>query len=224
MENQPALDLVWQTCFRWRLRPRQVTGDTTYGTIDTIKALEGAGIRAFMPIADADKKNPLYGKGRFRYDAARDVYVCPQGQALPVDSQSNTERLTRYQAPAAACNACPCKAACTTSSHGRTIARSFDEEYVDRVRAYAGTAPYERARRKRQVWVEPLFGEAKAWHGLRRFRLRGLDKVNIEALLTATGQNLKRLLSRRGRGWRPGPSGAPGVRLGPLAVSGVGGL
>ena len=53
--------------------------------------------------------------------------------------------------------------------------------------------------RKRQVWVEPLFAEAKEWHGLRRFRLRGLPKVNIEGLLIAAGQNLKRLL-RRGAG------------------------
>lgn len=104
MEHQPARDLVWQTCFRWRLRPRQVTGDTTDGTIDTIKALEDADIRAFMPIADADKKNPLYGKGRFAYDAARDVYVCPQGQALPRDHASYTERLVRYQASAMVCN------------------------------------------------------------------------------------------------------------------------
>jgi hypothetical protein len=27
--------------------------------------------------------------------------------------------------------------------------------------------------RKRQVWVEPLFAEAKDWHGLRRFCLSG---------------------------------------------------
>ncbi len=67
---------------------------------------------------------------------------------------------------------------------------------MDRVWAYAGTAPHEKARRKRQVWVEPLFGETKVWHGLRRSRLRGLDKVNVEALVTATGQNLKCLLSR----------------------------
>src|SRR5262249_17773892 len=52
--------------------------------------------------------------------------------------------------------------------------------------------------------------EAKGWHGLRRFRLRRLRKVNGEALLTATGQNLKRLLSKRGRGRRPYPSGAAG--------------
>jgi hypothetical protein len=35
--------------------------------------------------------------------------------------------------------------------------------------------------RKRTVWVEPLFAEATDWHRLRRFRLRGLEKVNIQA-------------------------------------------
>jgi hypothetical protein len=60
--------------------------------------------------------------------------------------------------------------------------------------------------RKRKVWVEPLFGEAKQWHGLERFRLRGLQNVNIEGLLVATGQNLKRWLAARGWGRRHGPS------------------
>jgi transposase len=46
MENQPALDLLWWACFRWKLRPQQVTGDTTYGTTENIVAIEDAGIRA----------------------------------------------------------------------------------------------------------------------------------------------------------------------------------
>jgi hypothetical protein len=73
--------------------------------------------------------------------------------------------------------------------------RPFEEDFYDRVRGYRGTHPYEKALRKRQVWVEPLFGEAKDWHGMRRFRLRRLEKVNIEALLIASGQNIKRLLA-----------------------------
>jgi hypothetical protein len=44
-----------------------------------------------------------------------------------------------------------------------------------------------------------LFAEAKDWHGMRRFRLRRLEKVNIEALLIASGQNVKRLLTIGGR-------------------------
>lgn len=67
--------------------------------------------------------------------------------------------------------------------------------------------------RKRQVWVEPLCVEAKDWRGLRRFRLRRLERVNGEALLIAAGQNLKRPLSRWGWGRRPWPRGAAGIVL-----------
>jgi Transposase DDE domain len=82
---------------------------------------------------------------------------------------------------------------------------------LDRVRAYQQTFAYKKALRKRQVWVEPLFAEAKDWHGMRRFRLRRLWRVNCEALMIAAGQNLKRLLKKRGWGRRPFPAEAGGV-------------
>jgi hypothetical protein len=91
------------------------------------------------------------------------------------------------------------------------VGRRLDADYLDRVRGYQESEPYAKAMRKRQVWVEPLFAEAKAWHGLRRFRLRGLENVNGEALLIAAGQNLKRLLSRWGWG-RPVPERCRRVR------------
>ena len=61
--------------------------------------------------------------------------------------------------------------------------------------------------RKRRVWVEPLFAEAKLWQGLRRFGQRGLEHVNIEGLLIATGQNLKRFSAATGWGRRNAPCG-----------------
>jgi hypothetical protein len=76
------------------------------------------------------------------------------------------------------------------------------------VRAYHATETYKKAYRKCSVWVEPLFAEGKDWHGMRRFRLRLLWRVNSEALLRAAGQNLKRLLKRRGWGRRPFPAEA----------------
>jgi hypothetical protein len=81
--------------------------------------------------------------------------------------------------------------------------RSFDvEELLERVRAYSQTEPYEKALRKRRMWVEPMFAEAKEWHGMRRFRLRKLWRVNVEALMMAAGQNIKRLVTFWGRGPR----------------------
>ncbi len=99
--------------------------------------------------------------------------------------------------------------------------RSFDEDYLDRVRGYHETAEYRRAIRKRAVWVEPLFAEGKQWHGLARFRLRRLRRVNVEAQLTASGQNLKRLVTRGGWGRRPWPAGGAGIAAPPAAAAHV---
>ncbi len=207
MENQPMLDLVFRTRFRWKLWPRQATGDTTYGTIDNIVALEHEHIHAYVPLPDFDQRTPFYGQRKFQYDPKQDVYTCPNGALLRLAKHRYTERTKEYRADAAICNACPLKEHCTDSERGRSLRRSFDEEYLEGVRAYHTTEAYQKAMRKRSVWVEPLFAEGKDWHGMRRFRLRRLWRVNCEALMRAAGQNLKRLLKKWGWGRHPWPEG-----------------
>jgi transposase len=208
MENQPMLDLLWRSRFRWKLWPRHVTGDTKYGTEENIVAIEDQHIRAYVPLPDIDHRTAFFSSDRFHYEAEHDVYICPAGKELHLDQPHSTERSLRYRARARDCNHCPLKGQCTTSKQGRTLCRSVHEDYLDRVRAYHTTEAYKKAYRKRSVWVEPLFAEAKDWHGMRRFRLRRLWRVNCEALVTATGQNLKRLLQKRGWGRRPFPAEA----------------
>jgi transposase len=208
MDNQPMRDLIFRSCFRWKLRPRHVTGDTKYGTTDNIVALERQHIRAYVPITDLSQRTPFFRQPDFQYDAQRDLYVCPAGKELYFCQRQTTERSRRYRARAKDCNHCSLKAKCTTSKQGRSLCRSVDEHYLDRVRGYHATEPYKKALRKRQVWVEPLFAEGKDWHGMRRFRLRRLWRVNCETLMRAAGQNLKRLLKKRGWGRRPFPTEA----------------
>ena len=100
-----------------------------------------------------------------------------------------------YRADAATCNACPVKQVGTDSDHDRMVHRSFYADYLDTVRGYHATGTYQKAMGKRQVWVEPLFAEAKAWHSLRRLRLRGLMNATIQGLLIAAGQSLKHWLA-----------------------------
>ena len=194
-ENAPMLDLLWRTCFRWKIRPRQITGDTAYGTTENIAAVERAGVRAYVPLTGAGKSRAFFSKEEFAYDAEADLYRCPAGETLSPRTKNKARRLTVYKAKVGTCEACKLKTKCTDNKTGRQVLRYFDEAYVDRVRSYRGTFPYEKALRKRRVWVEPLFAEAKDRHGLRRFRLRRLEKVNAEALLVASGQNVKRLLT-----------------------------
>ena len=198
MENGPMLDLVRRVRFRWQLRPKQATGDTTYGTIENIKGLEDDGIRALVPLPDLSQRTDYFPAEAFTYDAANDRYLCPQGQQLRLRVRRAADSVFIYQAQAAVCNACPVKHQCTASANGRQVFRSFFESYLDRVQGYRQLPAYRRALRKRHVLLESLFGEAKQWHGLRRFRLRGLHKVNTEGLMVAAGQNLKRLLRHRG--------------------------
>jgi transposase len=212
-DNQPATDLLWRTRFRWKIHPHQITGDSKYGTTENVVAIEGQRIRAFVPLSAVGHRTGLFRDTDFVYDATADQYRCPAGQVLRFVSQCDITRRRIYAAPARACAACALRAKCTTAKRGRRVGRGLDEPYLEQVRAYHTTEAYAKALRKRQVWVEPLFAEAKAWHGLRRFRLRRLDKVNGEALLIAAGQNLKRLLSRQGWGRRPWPSGAAGLAL-----------
>jgi transposase len=209
MENQPMLDLAWHVGFRFHVHPHQATGDTTYGTLENIQALEDMGIRAYVPLPDWEHKTPYFGPSQFAYDAARNVYVCPHGQLLRPHHTEEPSGLIEYRPDAGICPACPLKAACTPSTRWRTVHRHTAEAYLERVRVYHHGEPYKKAMRKRKVWVEPLFAEGKQWHGMRRFRMRGLWRVNTEALLTAAGQNLKRLLQQRGWGRRPFPDGAP---------------
>ena len=201
MEQQPMLDLLWRTSFRFRLRPRRVTGDSAYGTRANISAVERAGVRAYVNLKE--RENPdkrFFPPSAFAYDEGRDLFRCPGGQELVPWNTGDARDGKRYKANTKACAACSLKPECTPNKRGRTVFRHYDEGYVDRVRAYRGTFPYEKALRKRRVWVEPLFAEAKDWHGMRRFRLRRLEKVNDEALLIAAGQNLKRLVEFADRG------------------------
>jgi hypothetical protein len=82
MENPPMRDLLWRLCSRWKLRPPQVTGDTTSGTIEIIVAVEDAGIRADLPLPDFDHRTALFGRERFTDEAERDSYHCPGGREL----------------------------------------------------------------------------------------------------------------------------------------------
>lgn len=201
-ENRPMLDLLWRTTFRHGLRPRRTVGDTTYGTLQNIKGLEEAGIQAFVPVTDFTRRTKFFGKDRFDYDPKNDAYTCPAGERLKSQGRPSKEGLMRYRAPAKACAACSLRADCTSNKQGRAVHRHPEEHYLEMARARRQSESYKKAMRKRKVWAEPPFAEAKRWHGMERFRLRGLERVNAEALLVAAGQNIKRLLTFGSRGPR----------------------
>src|SRR3712207_3084503 len=94
-ENRPMLDLLWRTCFRWKVRPHHVTGDGKYGTVANIAAVEESGIRAYLELHEAGGRgSTFFPKSAFTYDAGKDLYICPAGGTLRAlgDAQGRRSR------------------------------------------------------------------------------------------------------------------------------------
>ena len=138
-ENLPMLEMLFRSRFRWRLHPRSVTGDATYGTRENIAAIEKASIRAYTALADQEKRTSVFTIEAFEYDPERDLYTCPAGETLRRRRHDHRGSYVRYAAKASACNECPLKSKCTNSSNGRWVSRSLEEEYLERVREPTAT-------------------------------------------------------------------------------------
>jgi hypothetical protein len=82
MESQAMRDLLWRVCFRRKLRPHHVTGDTICGTTENVVALEDAGIRAFFPLPDLERRTPYYGH--------------PGSPTMPSAMRTSARRGSRY--------------------------------------------------------------------------------------------------------------------------------
>ena len=76
--------------------------------------------------AHTHRRSLRYRTAGFDYDPHGDAWRCPEGQHLWPHAVDHERRVVRYRARAHVCNACPRKAACTDSSHGREIARPLD--------------------------------------------------------------------------------------------------
>ncbi len=178
---------------RLGFRPKSLAADKSYGTGPFLSALINNKVLPYIPVLD--RKHQTDGKlnrDAFHYDRAQDRFVCPQGHELPLRSINQQTRVKRYKASPGFCRSCPIRSACTDAPQ-RTVVRLMDEDARDLARSLADTEAFQVARSQRKK-VEMLFAHMKRHLKLTRLRLRGLQGAAEEFLLTATAQNLKRLV------------------------------
>jgi hypothetical protein len=78
--------MLWRACFRWQIRPDQMTGETTCGTVENIVDVEDQKVHAYVPPPDFDQRTPFYGASRFISGGRWSRSVCPRiadGGGLP---------------------------------------------------------------------------------------------------------------------------------------------
>jgi IS5 family transposase len=123
-----------------------------------------------------------YAKDQFSIDFDTRQLTCPAGAAMPF-TPGKTVRF-----PKDTCAACPLRARCTTSSHGRSVAIHPDEALLAELRARQAT-PAGRAKLRERVQVEHALAHIGHWQG-RRARYTGTRKNLFDLRRVAAVHNL----------------------------------
>jgi hypothetical protein len=183
---------------RFDLQPQRLAGDTAYGAVRLLKWLVDRSITPHIPVWDKSARpDGTFSRADFIFNQERNIYVCPGGAELTSTGNIDQGHIVCYRASKTDCSTCLLKPKCTTAV-SRKITRDLNEDVRDRVRALANTEAFQRSRRERKK-VEMRFAHMKRILRLDRLRLRGLNGARDEVLLTATAQNLRRLVKLLGR-------------------------
>ena len=161
-------------------REIEVIGPVPDHSTQTLAAMEKRGVTSeFFPQA-------------FRYDAERNVYVCPVGRDLAFESREKSEGSSRYRyrAKLADCQSCPAKGKCCPQSQRRSLVRTEESPEVRRHREKMASESAREIYKQRSQVAEFPNAWIKEKFGLRQFRLRGLIKVRIEALWACLTYNI----------------------------------
>ena len=146
------------------------------------------------------------GKTTFRYVPEQDIYLCPAGKTMKRFATWPGKKRVGYRCELGTCQTCQLRKRCTPYGNPRSVSRFVDQRLVEEARDRIENPVGRELMRWRKTRIEGIFALGKELHGLRRTRLMGRCKVQVQLWLTATVINLKRAvkeLTNRSDGAEP---------------------
>ena len=185
--------------------PEQVLVDGGYTMKNSnIEAMAERGIDLVGPVAKNNSEASLKQRGiqpefypdQFRYDETTDRFTCPADKTLKrIRRHQRDGRIEySYQASATDCQACPFQDRCCPKNSPRTVVRNEHSPAVKAFRAKMENPEAKQLYRTRAQIAEFPHAWIKEKLGLRRFRLRGRQKVRAEAVWACLTYNLQQWL------------------------------
>ena len=182
--------------------PESICADAGYGSEENYDYLEEGNINNYVKYnyfhkeqSKKWKEDPFKSQNLF-YNEEQDKVYCPMGQ--PMDRiedrksktfSSYTQTYARYQAKN--CHGCPLRGPCHKSKGNRIVELNHNLRRHKRLVRENLTSEQGLKHRSKRPWdVEATFGALKHNKGFRRFMMKGLNKVEIEAGLLALAHNL----------------------------------
>jgi transposase len=175
-----------------------VAVDSAYDTAIIHKEIDERELTIYTPKREiADSSKTEYKRNDFTYRQETDEFVCPERKPLPFRCLQRMETgvFREYRAAPKTCRSCPSREKCLAPSQKcRKIQVNIFQHIVDRHHSVDGSAEYNAALRKRQIWCEGTFSAQKSHHNLKQLFRRGLRAAADHCFLSACALNLKRLI------------------------------
>ena len=174
--------------------PSWIAADTKYGSEECLKYLQDKNIKTAIRPETKTSKPGYFSKNKFKYDSSMDCYICPNGKLLKRRSKNYPQNRINYSSNKKDCNLCPLKGNCISGEGSFRTVSHYDSPCYEKARSWYDSG-YGRVMQKlRHTVIEGVFGQAKTYHGMAKARFRGLNKVEIQFLMTATALNLKKMV------------------------------
>lgn len=179
---------------------RAAAADSAYDFPLAHRELEKLGIDFFVrPQPVHDRTKVEFKRDAFAYDAAKDVYLCPNGNVLRPKGlyRSGSGLFWEYWADRKGCGSCPLREKCLSAEDKRGARKLLDSYFKPSVQRHLSRRyepEYREALKQRQVWCEGTFAIQKRCHNLTAVLRRGLGAEEDHCLLSAVVMNLKRMI------------------------------
>jgi transposase len=188
--------------------PKNVIADAGYGSEENYEYLLKEEIRAFVKYNTYHKektkkwREDITKSQYWEYNPEEDRYYCKQGRPLVFMYERKTKSDNGYESRSRIyeclnCSGCPYRERCVKSDNefsNRKIQVNVRlNELKNRAKNLLDSEEGKQMRSQRPVEVESVFGNIKGNFGIRRFMLRGLEKVKIEWGLLSIAHNMRKM-------------------------------
>jgi len=184
--------------------PENVNSDGAYGNEENMLYIEKKSIGNFLKYNTyhREKKRNWKEKNRLEgltYDEQKDEFICPSGIRLKFEKEKPditktgfVRNVRIYRSEKGHCDKCPFH-----KSGTKTLSFSWEYERLkEQAKSNLDSAKGVELRKRRGNELESVFGDEKLNKLKRRYQLRGLKKVNIEAGLYYIAYNIRKIQSK----------------------------
>jgi transposase len=181
-------------------RPAWIAADSKYGAEECLAYLHDKNIKTAIIYESSTNRPGHFLKEDFTYDKNRDFYICPNGKILKRRARCNRSNRITYKSSVKDCRVCPIKGKCISGKADFRVTSHYDSPCYEKTKEWYFSQKGKYLQKLRHTILEGLMGEAKNYHGMARARFRGLAKVEMQFLMTATALNLKKMVNMWDKG------------------------